>query len=102
MITNFSKMLSEEVAQYDILVNVIHPVIVNTDRMPQRIRTRAAELGMTESEAAADMASFFPIGRVIEPSDIAPLVAFLASPINGAITGQAIAVDGGLAQNVIY
>jgi NAD(P)-dependent dehydrogenase (short-subunit alcohol dehydrogenase family) len=101
MITNFSKMLSTQVAADGILVNVIHPHITRTDRHPARMRKRAAELGMTESEAEADLASYIPLGRVMEPEDIAPLVTLLASPINGAITGQTVAVDGGACSGIL-
>ena len=48
------------------------------------------------------MAAGVPIGRVIEPGDIAPLVVFLASVQASAMTGQAIAVDGGETQSVVY
>ena len=39
---------------------------------------------------------------MIEPADIAPLALFLASSRAAAITGQAIAVDGGSVPNVNY
>lgn len=43
-----------------------------------------------------------PIGRLIEPEEIAHLVAFLCSDSADAITGQSIAVDGGAAMSVHY
>jgi NAD(P)-dependent dehydrogenase (short-subunit alcohol dehydrogenase family) len=43
-----------------------------------------------------------PIGRLIEPEEIAHLVAFLCTDLAGAITGQSIAVDGGAAMSVHY
>jgi len=100
MITNFGKMMGEQVARDGILVNVIHPGVTRTDRHPARMKKRAAELGMTEAEAEADLSTYVPIGRIVEPTDIAPLVLLLASPINGAITGQAIAVDGGFCRGI--
>jgi 3-oxoacyl-[acyl-carrier protein] reductase len=102
MVTNFAKMLGEQVVKDGILVNVIHPHITRTDRHPARITRRAAEMGTTEAEAEADLATYLPIGRVVEPTDIAPLVVFLASPVNGAITGQAITVDGGAYRGINY
>jgi 3-oxoacyl-[acyl-carrier protein] reductase/bacilysin biosynthesis oxidoreductase BacG len=102
MITNFAKMLGEQVIKDGVLVNVIHPHITRTDRHPARIKRRAAEMGTTEAEAEADLATYLPIGRVVEPTDIAPLVVLLASPVNGAITGQAITVDGGAYRGINY
>jgi 3-oxoacyl-[acyl-carrier protein] reductase len=102
MITNFGKMLAEQNAKDGILVNVIHPGVTKTDRHPNRMKKRAAELGMTEAEAEADLASYVPIGRIVEPTDIAPLLVLLCSPVNGAITGQVIAVDGGFCRGIFY
>ena len=43
-----------------------------------------------------------PVGRIGTPEDIAATVAFLASPGAGFITGQHIAVDGGMTRKMIY
>lgn len=101
-LANLSKHLSDEVAADGILVNVVHPSFCKTDRYPGRVAARAREMGISEGEAEASFAAMFPIGRIVEPTDIAPLVLFLASPYAGAITGQCIAVDGGLSRSVIY
>jgi 3-oxoacyl-[acyl-carrier protein] reductase len=101
-LANFAKHLSDEVAQYKILVNVIHPSFCKTDRYPERLAARAKQLGCSLEEAEASFAREFPIGRIVEPSDIAPLALFLSSPHASAITGQAIGVDGGACRAVIY
>ena len=46
------------------------------------------------------MAANFPIGRMIEPDDIAPMVLLLASRLSGAITGQSITIDGGALRGI--
>ena len=43
-----------------------------------------------------------PVGRIGVPEDIAATVAFLASEGAGFITGQHIAVDGGMTKKMIY
>ena len=101
-VSNFSKHLSDEVAADQILVNVVHPTFCKTDRHPGRVAARARERGISEAESEASFAAMFPIGRVIEPADVASLVLFLASPHAGAITGQSIAVDGGRSRSVSY
>jgi NAD(P)-dependent dehydrogenase (short-subunit alcohol dehydrogenase family) len=101
-LANFTKFLSEEVARDRILVNIVHPHSVRTDRHPERVARRAKASNRSEAEAEADMAAQVPIGRLIEPGDIAPLVLLLSSPLSSAITGQAIAVDGGTTRMISY
>lgn len=101
-LANFSKHLAEEVAGDGILVNIVHPHSTRTGRHPDRVARRAAAKGITEAEAEAEIAAQFPIGRVVEPEDIAPLVLLLASPLAAAITGQSITVDGGALRGIAY
>lgn len=101
-LVNFVKHFSNDVGPEGITVNVVHPPFTKTDRYPARLQARAEQLGVSLEEAEADFASNFPIGRIVEPSDIAPMVLFLASPGASAVTGQAIAVDGGSTQSVTY
>jgi len=49
-----------------------------------------------------EMSAKMPIGRLIEPEEIAAFAAYLCSPFADAITGQSIAVDGGAAMSVHY
>ncbi|GLY37686.1 putative short chain dehydrogenase/reductase [Amycolatopsis sp. NBRC 101858] len=46
---------------------------------------------------AADFAAQQPVGRLLEPAEIARVLAFLAEPASGATTGAVVPVDGGLA-----
>ena len=99
---NFVKHFSNDGAADGITVNVVHPPFTKTDRYPARLAARAAERGLSLAEAEATFVADFPIGRLIEPGDIAPMVLFLASPHAAAITGQAIGVDGGSSPGVFY
>ena len=101
-LANFVKHFSNDVAGDGITVNTIHPPFTKTDRYPARLEARARERGLTLAQAEASFAAEFPIGRIVEPADIAPLVLFFASPQAGAITGQSIAVDGGATPYVSY
>lgn len=80
--------LSKEVAADGITVNALLPGYTNTDRM--------AELGLDD----ATMGPQIPAGRLGDPEEFAALAAFLASGRASYITGQAIAVDGGLLQSI--
>lgn len=61
---------------------------------PAVVKTRFAQALYADNEAEA--AAAYPLGRLGEPEDIGAVVAFLASPDAGWITGQTIVVDGGL------
>ncbi len=83
-------------------MNVVHPPFTKTDRYPKRLEARAKQLGVSLEEAEASFVANFPIGRLIDADDIAPTVMFLASPHASAITGEAIAIDGGSSTGVFY
>ena len=80
--------ISRDVAASGITVNALLPGYTNTDRMK--------EVGVT----SASVGSKIPAGRIGEPEEFAALAAFLASERASYITGQAIAVDGGLLQSI--
>jgi 3-oxoacyl-[acyl-carrier protein] reductase len=101
-LANFTKHLAEEAARDNISVNIVHPHLTRTERHAQRVERRAREAGVTLEEAALSFSSDIPLGRVLEPSDVTPIVLFLASPLARAITGQAIAVDGGALRAIVY
>ena len=101
-VVNFAAHLSAEVAGEGITVNVVHSPFTKTDRYPQRQAARARERSISLEEAEASFAAEFAIGRIVEPTDIAPLVVFLASPQASAITGQSIVVDGGASRSITY
>ena len=81
----FAKSLAREVASRGVRVNVIAPGFIETDM------TRA--LG---EKARAALAEHIPLGRTGTAADVAAVAAFLASDQAAYITGQVIAVDGGM------
>jgi NAD(P)-dependent dehydrogenase (short-subunit alcohol dehydrogenase family) len=101
-LVNFARHMSLQVAADGITVNVVHPSFTKTERHAGRMAARAKDKRISVAEAEQSMASAVPIGRMIEPADIAPLVLFLASAQASALTGQTIAVDGGATPSVVY
>jgi 3-oxoacyl-[acyl-carrier protein] reductase len=81
----FSKALALEVASRGITVNVIAPGLIETDM------TRAITADAHESWAGR-----IPMGRLGRPEDVADAVCFLASDEAAYITGQVLAVNGGM------
>ena len=100
--SNYSKALSDDVAADGILVNCIHPGSTRTERYMGLVEERAARGNITAHEELAQSVAEIPIGRMIEPDDIANLAAFLCSDLASAITGQTIAVDGGGSRGVHF
>ena len=101
-VTNFTKHLSEQVGKDGITVNAIHPGYTWTPRLRAMLE-RLVDLEKAPlEEIRVRREREIPIGRFIQPADIANLVVFLCSQGAGAITGQAIAVDGGSGRSINY
>jgi len=81
----FAKAVALEVASRGITVNVVSPGMIETDM------TR----GMTD-DARGSWSSRIPLGRLGSPEDVAAAVCFLASDEASYITGQVLAVNGGM------
>jgi NAD(P)-dependent dehydrogenase (short-subunit alcohol dehydrogenase family) len=86
------RTLAIETAQQGITVNAICPGPVRTRMNNLRVEYEAKRLGISVAEFEA---SLTPIGRRLEPHEIAPLVVYLASREASIITGQAFNIDGG-------
>ncbi len=86
------RTLAIETAQQGITVNAICPGPVRTRMNNLRVEYEAKRLGISVAEFEA---SLTPIGRRLEPHEIAPLVVYLTSREASVITGQAFNIDGG-------
>jgi NAD(P)-dependent dehydrogenase (short-subunit alcohol dehydrogenase family) len=98
-LTNFSKSLSKEVGPAGIRVNTVSPGPVATDLWlgANGVAASIAQADGIEPAQVAEQAVAGAItGRFTRPSEIADLVAFLASDRAGNITGADFVIDGGL------
>ncbi len=101
-VSALTKNLANELGPYGINVTVVHPGATWTERMPDLMETRAAEQGVSVEEAMRRAAGGNAVGRFIDATEVAHVVAFLASPKSVAITGDAIAAGGGVGNAIHY
>lgn len=94
----YSKGLANQVAAHGIRVNVVSPGVIETSGLSARLRELATEHGGQIDAARRAFAETFriPAGRTGTASEVADLVAFLASDQARYITGTVHVIDGGL------
>ncbi|MHC5542961.1 3-oxoacyl-ACP reductase FabG, partial [Singulisphaera rosea] len=84
-VIGFTRTIARELAPRNITVNAVAPGFITTDMtdvLPEKIKTEVKER--------------VPVRRLGNPEDIADLVCYLAGPGASYLTGQVIAVDGGM------
>jgi NAD(P)-dependent dehydrogenase (short-subunit alcohol dehydrogenase family) len=84
-----------ELAGTGVTANAVCPAYVDTDLTDRTVENIVAKTGRTEKEARAELEQMTPLGRLLEPDEVAAAVVFLASPEAAAINGQTIVLDGG-------
>jgi len=83
-----TRSLAQELGPRKIRVNAVNPGMVETEG--------TTTSGITESEFRRQVESTTPLGRIGQPQDIAPAVAFLASADASWITGETLYISGGM------
>lgn len=100
-IVHMTKTLSDHLGDKGITANIVHPGVTRTDHilaMFQRIADeRGVALEQVIKEEAEDPAA---LGRMLETREVVDFIVFLASQRASGITGESIAVDGGLSRAI--
>ena len=81
-----SRVMAVELGAHGIRVNCVNPVVTLT---PMAIKA------WSDPEKASSMLVRIPMGRFVEPEEVADTILYLLSPRASMITGSSITVDGG-------
>lgn len=91
---SFTRSIAQEYGRYGIRANIVLPGTVRTAIWDDR---KAKDPRVLET-----LERWYPLGRIVEPEEVARVIAFLASDHASAVTGAAIPVDCGLtAGNIV-
>jgi 3-oxoacyl-[acyl-carrier protein] reductase len=94
-VASWAKTMANELACHGITVNNVLPGATKTERLENILAGTALRKSMTLDEVAEEMEAEIPARRFAEPSEIAAVAAFLASPAAAYVNGTSIPVDGG-------
>ncbi len=97
-----TKNLADELGSAGVNVTVVHPGMTVTERTAEAFAARAAARAVDRAELEAELAAGVSIGRLVAAAEVAAVVTFLASPLSGAINGDAIAAGGGARGPIYY
>jgi 3-oxoacyl-[acyl-carrier protein] reductase len=94
-VANWARTLADELGQYGITVNNVLPGFTDTTRLKSLLQKRAETQGVSLDEVVRQAKAGIPMQRFAEPSEIASVVGFLASPAASYVSGVNLPVDGG-------
>ena len=96
----YSKMLSNELAPFNITVNNVMTGPVKTEFSGPRLESQAQKTNHPSEESAKETTGQIPMRRLGKPDEIASLVAFLGSDRAAYMTGTKVVIDGGRLQTL--
>ncbi len=94
-VVGLTRCLALEMAPFHINVNAICPAGVEGDEIDSMVEHVASQLGITKEQARKNITSRSPIGRFIDPEEVAALAVYLASDESDAMTAQSLSLCGG-------
>ena len=89
------RAVAAEVAGTGVTANAVCPTFVRTDMTAETVARIASTTGRSTEDSEQVIARMSPLGRLLEPDEVAFTVVFLAAREAAAINGQAIVLDGG-------
>ena len=101
-LVNLTKYLAEDLGPSGVTANIVHPGATRTERSRPMHQQQAQQQGITVEELEARIAANNSTKRIVDASELAYVVAFLASPRSVAISGEVISASGGAGQAVFH
>ena len=101
-VVNLTKALSRELGKDGITVNAVHPFTTMTENLGPRLERMAERNHSTPEDHLAKISARTSLGRLVTAEEIADFVTFLASPRSVALTGEVLALTGGLGTAVYF
>lgn len=98
-VLGFSKAVAAEVRDSGVTVNTVCPAYVDTPMTDSSVERITSLTGMDTVAARERLANMTPLGRLLDPSEVAHAVMFLASEQAGSINGRSLVMDGGGVSN---
>jgi 3-hydroxybutyrate dehydrogenase/3-oxoacyl-[acyl-carrier protein] reductase len=90
------RTLAVETAASGVRVNLVSPGPVASERMEWVFRAQAEGRGITQEQARREMVDQIPLGRLIEPEEVADVVVALGLGRLAAVTGEDLNASGGM------
>ncbi len=94
-VASWAKTMSNELGAFQITVNNILPGFTSTQRLEEIIHNTASKARRDADAVSRQMMEEVPMKRFADPSEVAAVAAFLASPAASYVNGVSIPVDGG-------
>jgi meso-butanediol dehydrogenase/(S,S)-butanediol dehydrogenase/diacetyl reductase len=91
-----TRCLALEASPYKVTVNAICPGFIQTDMVEELKAQVAKSSGISAEDMVNTALARVPLGRVLDPSEIASLAVYLGSAESRGMTGQSIHLDGGM------
>ena len=99
-ICHLTKTLSDQLGPHGVTVNAVHPGIIRSAHLLELLGEEAKQTGKTLAQVEAEYLAETPTRRYIDMTEIGATTAFLASSAAASITGESLAVDGGVTRGI--